>query len=464
MTSANFWSESTYFTRLREWGIETGFRDLSTLGGSSQQATPSTQPDTPWEPTTPLEDNPKSGKDNSTQKACDETQYMYQNPLPAPNKTPATLPPQHSLRKDISSHDSPPPLRMNPSIKIESSQDKESGVESHASDYSMDSGSTVVSDLQVAIDEKMSNWEPTGPIHIASDVQPTFEHVKDNSSGHDEDVVMEEAEDIRHPRPFHDSGIADVEPTSMLEDEQSNAKIVLMPRDSMPRGPSKKSRSRIPRPKPIPGGPNPLVDVALQTLPQQPRSPVKLFAKSVENLRLISKLQKLQTGNVPPLHQLAASIYDQDVDSMMYLMESQFPQCKDVLMLDEEGNTAGHVALSSPLYLHRPEFPTLWWITTWLGSSNDGIDSRNAKGETILHCAAKNGYKLVVKELLDRGADPNAIDNSRRSVIQVCHDALQEEGLRMMAAGSTSVFEEARGAKSARLYDCARLLRHPRPV
>jgi hypothetical protein len=269
-------------------------------------------------------------------------------------------------------------------------------------------------------------------------------------------------EDIGYPRPFHDSGVQDIDATPPLEEEQRTAKIVSTLRNSTLINPSKKLRSRIPRPKPITGGPNPLINVAFQTLPQRTQYPVKLFGKSIKNLKLFSELQDLQIANMRSLHQLAASIYDQDPDSMMNLMKSHLLQCQDVFMPDEEGNTAGHVALSPPLYLHRPEFPTLWWITTWLGSGNNGIKLCNSKGETILHYAAKNGYKLVVKELLDRGADPNAMDHSGRSVIQFCDDALQVELARMPpAARSTSVFEEARGAKCAWLYDCAQLLRRP---
>lgn len=373
-------------------------------------------------------------------------------------------------------------------MKVESPRDKESDNESDASDYSMESVSTVVSELQVAIDEEMSTWEPIGLTHIAANVEPVFEHVNENITGQDEDVVMEEVEDVGYPRPFHDSGVPDfdaacpleevedvghprplhdsgvqdIDAVPPLEEEQRTAKIVSTLRNSTFTDPSKKLRSRIPRPKPVTGGPNPLIEVAFQTPPQRTRSPVKLFAKSVENLKLISELQDLQTANTPSLHQLAASIYDQDTDSMMDLMKSHLPQCQDVFMPDEEGNTAGHVALSSPLYIHRPEFPTFWWITTWLRSGNNGIKLCNSKGETILHYAAKNGYSLVVNKLLDRGADPNAIDNSGRSVIQVCDDALQAELARMPpAARSNSAFEEARGAKCARLYDCARLLRRP---
>jgi hypothetical protein len=197
MTSANYWSESTYRKRLREWGIETGFRDLSTLGGSSQQATPSTQPDTPWEPT-PFDHNSISGKDNLTRKFLDEAQYTYATPPPVLDKTPDTLSPKFDPTKDISSLDLPlpPPLRNHPLKKVESPRDIESDIESHASDYSMKSVSTVVSELQVAIDEGMSTWQTTGLTHIAVNIKPVFEHVNEIITGQDEDVVMEEFEAV----------------------------------------------------------------------------------------------------------------------------------------------------------------------------------------------------------------------------------------------------------------------------
>jgi hypothetical protein len=380
-------------------------------------------------------------------------------------------------------------------------------MESYGSHCSAASVGTVASEIHSAIDEEMSNWESPKPIHPTTDAELILQDWNANTCGEDDDVDMQEAEEeprtkkkgcsllgffskqsapppaievatkvqtldqdsqpipaeeqAGSARHLVDSGYADEEPITLLEAALSTGKIA----PTFDLASNNNSRSRIPRPKPIPGGPTPLVDVALQTLPPWTQSPAKVFGKSVENLRLISKLQNFQTENSPSLHQLASTIYDQNVDSMMDLMISNLPQCQNGLMLDKAGNTAGHIALSSPRNFYQPEFPTYWWITTWLGCGNDGIEYRNNEGATILHYAAQNGYALVVKELLGRGADPDARDYNGRSVIQVCDDALKDAvdqvAIAQMPASASSTSDlEVRVVRSARLFDCAQLLRH----
>lgn len=95
----------------------------------------------------------------------------------------------------------------------------------------------------------------------------------------------------------------------------------------------------------------------------------------------------------------------------------------------------------------------------WLDSGIGGITYRNHKGETLLHYAAKNGYKSVVTELLHRGADPKSKNNAGQSVIEGCDDALQRAIISVTTSADSRSDRETRAGASARIADCAQLLR-----
>jgi hypothetical protein len=491
--NANCCRDTTYFTKLNDWG-----ESSSSLGGSSQQATPWSQPDTPFQPTTPFDNSAVPEIDNWPLELPDTAQEFHPASLLVHYK-PARFPPELPLSNREFRLQSPLPLQS--SSKLDSAEDIDSDLESHESHCSTATVSTIVSEIHIAIDEVMIDYNQPGPLDPAADAESTFEDLVDwegNASGHYEDIQMQEIEEdagtVRHNTSMQevqhgggevrDSGYD--EPTSLWESTQSAGVTEPM------LGPASnhKSRAGIPRPKNVAGGPTALVDVALQTSPRIQRL-VKGFGKSAENLRMFSKIQEIQTENVPSLHHappfhhtppshqappsyntlglhdLAANIYDPDrnVDLMMGLTRSLLPQYGNVLTPDKDGNTAGHIALSTPRKLYQPEYPTLWWIKTWLGYENNGITCRNGKGETILHYAARNGYKSVVTELLHRGADPNAKNNAGRSVIQVCDDALDSANARVtippMTTPENCILEsEARAVESARIADCAQLLRY----
>jgi hypothetical protein len=383
------------------------------------------------------------------------------------------------------------------SSKLVSAEDIDSDLESHESYCSIATVSTIVSEIHTAIGEVI-DYEQRGPLDPAADAEPTFDDQavwEGNFSGLYEYIQMqaveEDAGSVRHNTSVQevqdyngnarlfDSGYAEDEPTTLSETTQS----ARMTEPMLGSASIHKFRSGIPRPKNVAGGPTALVVVALQTSPRtQPLA--EGFGKSTENLRIFSKIKEIQTESAPSLHytpplhhsppshtlalhHLAATIYDPDrnVDSMMDLTRSLLPQYRNVLAPDKDGNTAGHIALSTPRKLYQPEYPILWWIITWLGNGNDGITCPNDKGETILHYAARNGYKSVVAELLRRGADPNAKNNAGRSVIQVCDGALNSANARVAIAQMTAPADytlewEARAAESARIADCSQLLRY----
>jgi len=482
--NVNCCRDTTYFTKLNDWG-----ESSSSLGGSSQHATPLSQPDTPFQPTTPLDNNTVPENDNLALELPDIAQDFHLAPLLVDNKPARSLPELRLTNWELRLQ---PPLPLQSSSKLDSAEDIDSDLESHESQCSIATVSTIVSEIHTAIDEVMIDYEQPGPLDPAADAEPTFDDLvnwEENASGHYEDIQMQEVEEdtrsIRHNTSMQevqddggnvrliDSGYADDEPAAFSETTQSAGMTepVLGPTSNH------KSRAGIPRPKNVAGGPTALVDVALQTSPRTQRL-AKGLGKSAENLRMFSKIQEIQTENAhslhhaPPshhtlaLHHLAATIYDPDRndESMKDLTISLLPQRGNVLTPDKDGNTAGHIALSSPRKLYQPEYPTLWWIKTWLGYGNDGITCHNRKGEMILHYAARNGYKSVVTELLGRGADPNARNKAGQSVIQVCDDALNSanarvENARRTAPENYTLEWEARAAESARIADCAQLLR-----
>jgi len=426
--------------------------------------------------------------DNWAPRPTDTAQDFHLTPLLVHNK-PATFPPELPLtNRELLLQ---PPFPLQSSSKLVSAEDIDSDLESHESYCSIATVSTIVSEIHTAIGEVI-DYEQRGPLDPAADAEPTFDDQavwEGNFSGLYEYIQMqaveEDAGSVRHNTSVQevqdyngnarlfDSGYAEDEPTTLSETTQSAGMTepVLGPTSNH------KSRAGIPRPKNVAGGPTALVDVALQTSPRTQRL-AKGLGKSAENLRMFSKIQEIQTENAhslhhaPPshhtlaLHHLAATIYDPDRndESMKDLTISLLPQRGNVLTPDKDGNTAGHIALSSPRKLYQPEYPTLWWIKTWLGYGNDGITCHNRKGEMILHYAARNGYKSVVTELLGRGADPNARNKAGQSVIQVCDDALNSanarvENARRTAPENYTLEWEARAAESARIADCAQLLR-----
>lgn len=496
MQNANCCRDTTYFTKLNDWG-----ESSSSLGGSSQQATPWSQPDTPFQPTTPFDNIAAPEIDNWPSEPPGTAQEFHSTPLLADNKLLRFSPKLPSTNREPGFQS---PLPLQSSSKLDSAEDIDSDLESHESHCSTATVSTIVSEIHTAIDEVMIGYNQPGPLNPAADTESILEDLVDwdtgNVSGHYEDIQMqgieEDARSVRHNTNMQevqhgggearDSGYD--EPTSLWETTQSTGMIepILRPASNG------KSRAGIPRPKNVAGGPTALVDVALQTSPRIQHL-AKRFGKSAENLRMFSKIQEIQTENVPSLHHaspfhhtppshyappsrhtlalhhLAANIYDPDrnVDLMMDLTRTLLPQCGNVLTPDKDGNTAGHIAISTARKLYQPEYPALWWIKTWLSFGNNGITCRNGKGDTILHYAARNGYKSVVAELLHRGADPNAKNNAGRSVIQVCDDALDSANARttipQMTAQENCILQwEARAAESARIADCAQLLRyHP---
>ncbi|KAF8849582.1 hypothetical protein BDZ45DRAFT_697407 [Acephala macrosclerotiorum] len=482
--------DTTYFTKISDWG-----ESSSSLGGSSQHATPWSQPDTPFQPTTPFDNNAVPENDNWAPGTTETAQYFYPAPLLVHNK-PATFPPELPLSNGKLLLQ--PPLPLQSSSKLVSAEDIDSDLESHESHCSIATVSTIFSEIQTVIDEVMIDYEQPGPLVPAADAEPIFDDLVDwegNASERYEDIQMQEVEDagsVRHNTSmqevqgdggnvrFIDSGYADDELTTLSDTTQSAG----MTEPVLGSASNHISRSRFSRPRNIAGGPTALLDVALQISPRTQRL-AKEFGKSAENLRIFSKIQEIQAESAPSLHHtpplhhplpshhtlalhhLAATIYDPDrkFDSMMDLTRSLLPQCRNVLTPDKDGNTPGHIALASPRKLYQPEYPTLWWIRTWLGNGNDGIMCRNDKGETILHYAARNGYKSVVTELLRRGADHNAKNNVGRSVIQVCDSALnrandQVKIAQMTAPADYTLAWEARAVESARIADCAQLLRY----
>lgn len=516
---ANFCRDTTYFTKLSDWG-----ESSSSHGGSSQHATPWSQPDTPFQPTTPLDNktvhendvwNPElpgiPENDNWHPKLPDIGQDFPPAPLLVNNK-PEIMPPELPLtNKDLLL---PNPLQLQHSSKLDFAGDIDSDRESSGSYCSAATVSTIVSEIRTAIDEVMIDYEEPRPPCASPEGQPNFDDLIDwegNGAMENKDIEMREDEDdtgsVRHNigmqeaqddagEPSHhvsiqkteddcgnirqvDSGYADNELTSLSETTQ----VFLSTESGLGLAAGRKSRPGIPRPKNVAGGPTALVEVALQTSPQSQQL-AKGFEKSAENLKMFSKIQEIQIQDTPsldpvpelqhktpsyhtlPLHYLAASIYDPDRDfsSMKSLTESLLRQCPNVMIPDKDGNTAGHIALATPLQLYRPEYPTLWWIKSWLDSGKGGITCYNHKGETLLHYAAQNGYISVVTELLLRGADPNSKDNAGQSVIEVCDDALHRATARvtiaqMIASADSTLEWEARAGESARIADCAQLLR-----
>lgn len=394
------------------------------------------------------------------------------------------------------------PLQLQHSSKLNSAGDIESDRESHGSCCSTATVSTIVSEIRTAIDEVMIDYEEPGPQYSGLEGQLTFDNLIDweeHGAMQNEDIEMREDENdtgsVRHHtsmqevqndtgEPWHhvsmqkaqdvfgnnrqvDSGYADDELTTLSDTTQ----VVQSTEPGLGLASNQKSRPGLRRPKNVAGGPTALVEVALQTSPRSQKL-AKGFGKSAENLKMFSKIQEFQIQNTPSLHpvselhHLATIIYDhvQDFSAMKALTESLLRQCPNVMSPDKEGNTAGHLALATPLQLYRPEYPTLWWIKSWLNSGNGGITCRNHKGETLLHYAAQNGYVSVVTELLLRGADPNSKNNAGRSVIEVCDDALHRANARvtiaqMMASADSNLEWEARAGESARIADCAQLLR-----
>jgi hypothetical protein len=473
--------DTTYFAKFKEWRIEIGSQEGSYLEGSSQYATPWSQPDTPLQAATPFENFTVPGTNDDFPRPL-ETAYKFQPFSSAQHDEMATNQPEGSVApyfiissqqhfKDASSTDSSnltdpfarPVLsshQQRPTTvpRRQSLNSENSDLESHASNHS--NTSTIVSELCEAIDEEMNKWEPT---QIIFHQHENVEELNRDAAQLDKDDLMSDDLEQNYnaePRRFHDSGYDAGNLDSLAEaiaSEEKLAEAVQLTSDN--------SRSRILRPKPIPGGLSPLVDVALQAVLREGQNHAKLFSKSADNLRIISKLESIQAKEESVLHRLAASIYDQHHEETLQMLKSHLSRLSKFDMVDEAGNTAGHIALSNPLFLHRPEVTTLRWITTWIDHEENLLDSRNNSGETLLHCAAKHGYQLVILELLRRGASSDAQDNNGQTALQVCQSALHASSA-LKAARAQSIFctpftvnELTFVIESTRLYNCAEILR-----
>jgi hypothetical protein len=120
--------------------------------------------------------------------------------------------------------------------------------------------------------------------------------------------------------------------------------------------------------------------------------------------------RNIAQSSLSALHKLARNIYSES-----HSHESTIQRLIEALIhhdpkdnLDTNGNTSGHIALLKPLHRMQAKVTTLHWPTTWLDSLyiQNHIDEPNYDGDTILHLAARNGFHLVVQELLCRDANP----------------------------------------------------------
>jgi hypothetical protein len=299
--------------------------------------------------------------------------------------------------------------------------------------------STMTESIDDAVGQGFKNWDDS-----------TFNDLIDEvPTPQDADQITESP--YRPHRDPVDSGI-------VLDDDDYDIEGSSDPHSSqaaqVPRNKSPKSR-----PGPIPQVPQPLLFLAQNPYPTPALNRNPFSPKSIEDLHHYVALQDLSQATEPPsqhllegrqletasfskvspahpvpqgfshvaqpiprnitqpsqpsrsaLHELALNIYSES-----HSHESTIHRLKEALIhhdpndnFDAYCNTPGHVALLKPLHRMQAEVTTLHWLTTWLNSLyiQNFIDEPNYDGDTILHLAARNGFHLVVQELLRRDANP----------------------------------------------------------
>jgi ankyrin repeat protein len=90
-------------------------------------------------------------------------------------------------------------------------------------------------------------------------------------------------------------------------------------------------------------------------------------------------------------------------------------------LTEEKKGVAGAAAGGSSLW-QAAKLGKLQGVKEALDAQTVALDDIDADGNTLLHMAAGQGHKLLVKELLRRGADPQVINFGGKT----CYDAAHE--------------------------------------
>jgi hypothetical protein len=80
------------------------------------------------------------------------------------------------------------------------------------------------------------------------------------------------------------------------------------------------------------------------------------------------------------------------------------------------------------------------------------VDCRNAKGQTLLMCAARSSWPKIVCLLLEHGSNPNAVDRDKLSPLYHAVSGQSNDSIKLLlSVGADSYFRDPKGRNLAQI-------------